>query len=495
MKKIFTLISIAIITMAFGFVQNANASITINVKADAAPYLFTWDASDQPLNGEWPGTQMSETISFNNETYYTASFETSLLNIIFNNGNGTQTSDIKGLTDGTYYFTYDGGTGYQDITSEVTGVVTEYTYTVAGVESVFGSNWNAVDTNNDMVKQDDGTYKWEKTDITLPAGNITFKVVRDHSWDNSWPAQNYELAIEESGIYTITITFDPSTSNVGATATKTGEAQVETVYRVAGSSTELFGSSWNGSDDNNKMTEESEGYWTKSYSNVYLSAGDIEFKVVKNGSEWLPSENVVMTIGEAGNYNVTIFYSEEDQEVNYKDLELVSLETPDLYIIGQVNDNEWDPTVGVKMEYSDGIYKAADITIKGASEGYSYFHFTRKLGEANDETGWNTVNAAKVGAVSNGDFLVTDELLGQEIQLMAGGNAFKVAAGVYAITVSLDNMVAVITKTGDGIANSIQTVTVDTKSLDIYDLSGRQLTNSKLNKGIYIKNGRKFVVK
>ena len=34
----------------------------------------------------------------------------------------------------------------------------EHTYTVAGSESVFGTNWNPADENNDMVKQSDGTY-------------------------------------------------------------------------------------------------------------------------------------------------------------------------------------------------------------------------------------------------------------------------------------------------------------------------------------------------
>ena len=115
-----------------------------------------------------------------------------------------------------------------DVAGEEPPVVPTATWTVAGEPTtIFGSYWKADDSNNDMVKQEDGSYKWEKTELELAAGEIAFKVCKDHSFDVSYPGANYKLAIPESGIYTITITFEPENENkVSAVATKTGEAVV-----------------------------------------------------------------------------------------------------------------------------------------------------------------------------------------------------------------------------------------------------------------------------
>ena len=92
---------------------------TVNVFApQGAPYLYAWDISGTPVNGQWPGTPMSQTITTSNGLqWYTATFNTlGNLNIIFSDGNGNQTADIAIAEPGTHYFTYDGATGYQQVT-------------------------------------------------------------------------------------------------------------------------------------------------------------------------------------------------------------------------------------------------------------------------------------------------------------------------------------------------------------------------------------------
>lgn len=155
-----------------------------------------------------------------------------------------------------------------------------HTYTVAGGNTdLFGTSWDPTNEANDMVLQDDNTYKWEMTDITLAAGTIEFKVCEDHAWTNCWPAQNYQLAITESGIYTIQIYYNPNDNNyVGAVATKTGDAQVDPVVSIAGSM-----NSWNTSADVMTLAENKQ---TASIT-LNLEAQTYEFKVVMNGSEWL----------------------------------------------------------------------------------------------------------------------------------------------------------------------------------------------------------------
>ena len=101
-------------------------------------------------------------------------------------------------------------------------------WTVAGSSEVaFGTAWAPANKANDMVKQEDGSYKWEKTELELAAGEIAFKVCKDHAWTEAYPASDYKLQIDAAGIYTITITFEPENENkVSAVATKTGEAVV-----------------------------------------------------------------------------------------------------------------------------------------------------------------------------------------------------------------------------------------------------------------------------
>lgn len=155
----------------------------------------------------------------------------------------------------------------------------EHTYTVAGMENVFGSNWNPADENNDMVKQEDGTYKWEKEGLLLAAGNVEFKVCEDHAWAHAWPAQNYILSIAEAGEYTLTITFDPAMeeNKVAALATKNGEAQVDPVVSIAGTM-----NGWDATADVMTLAADKETASLK----LNLEATTYQFKVVLNGSEW-----------------------------------------------------------------------------------------------------------------------------------------------------------------------------------------------------------------
>ena len=154
----------------------------------------------------------------------------------------------------------------------------EHTYTVAGGNAdLFGTAWDPANTANDMTKLEDGTYKWEKTEITLPAGNVEFKVCEDHAWTVCYPAENYQLVIPEAGVYTITITYNPEGNVVAGDAVKTGDAQVDPVVSIAGSM-----NSWNASADVMVLAEDKA---TASLT-LNLAAQTYEFKVVINGGDW-----------------------------------------------------------------------------------------------------------------------------------------------------------------------------------------------------------------
>lgn len=93
-----------------------NAGITVYVKASTAPNLYAWiPGTETSLNGDWPGTAMSQTTKVGNNTYYYKTFtDQESISIIFNNGkdgDDNKTADIENITKDTYY-TYDGTSGY-----------------------------------------------------------------------------------------------------------------------------------------------------------------------------------------------------------------------------------------------------------------------------------------------------------------------------------------------------------------------------------------------
>lgn len=100
-------------------------------------------------------------------------------------------------------------------------------WTVAGSSAtLFGTTWDPANKDNEMIQQEDGSFKWEKTELELAEGTIAFKVCKNYTWDEAYPAKDYELAIPGAGIYTVTINFNPESKEIAAVADKTGEAVV-----------------------------------------------------------------------------------------------------------------------------------------------------------------------------------------------------------------------------------------------------------------------------
>lgn len=202
----------------------------------------------------------------------------------------------------------------------------EDTWTVAGSSTVaFGTSWDPTNTANDMVKQNDGTFKWEKENLELAAGSVNFKVAKNHSWDEAYPSQDYNLAIDAAGIYTITITFEPDNSNkVSAIATKTGEAVVVPTVIMHGT----FSGSW--ADTEAFATADDKK--TASLK-LTLAASDIEFGLKldgawkangatitrENASTSLASGNgnMHLTADVDGDYTFTYTYETQTLEVTF----------------------------------------------------------------------------------------------------------------------------------------------------------------------------------
>lgn len=112
---------------------------------------------------------------------------------------------------------------------------------------------------------------------------------------------------------------------------------------------------------------------------------------------------------------------------------------PDVYILGEVNDQTWDPAVGTLMTYNeeDNIYTAT-VTL----DGIKFFSFTHQLGES-----WDAIAPYRFGAVSNGDFWWDASMDGNANDMTYPGEAIRVEGdGEYIITVDLVNMKFIIEK-------------------------------------------------
>ena len=321
-----------------------------------------------------------------------------------------------------------------------------HTYTVAGIPAaIFGTEWDAANADNDMELVE-GLYTFTKNNVALTAGNISFKVVQDHSWAVAYPADNVVEPIAENGNYNVKITFNAETKAVNIEATLI-EAS-DDFYTVAGAPAALFGTEWAPGNAANNMTL-ADGVYTWAKEGVDLNANTlIEFKVVKNASWttcWPAGDNYKYTVAEAGTYNVTITFNPETEEITFNAQKTGGVDPVhydgDVYVLGEVNNiGGWYYDLGFQMtrDEANNQYTTTIYTL-GENDGYSYFSFTKQLAED-----WDALAPYRFGAVSDGDYWVTDEVLGTEIPLTNGGQAFRVPAGKWNLTLNVDNMTLVI---------------------------------------------------
>lgn len=307
MKKLFSFVCALVCAMSL---SAKTLYLNANIWDVNGAKMAAWVWGDG-INGSWAGGGL---LSKDATGYYAVEVDNNITGVKFVRLANTATAPGWDAWNQTENLTIQEGKYLFTITDWSSGTWSEYVapiYTVAGAGAILGSDWNTADTNNDMIKQEDGTYKLEKTDVLLNAGNYNYKVVVNHSWDPALMGDQ-TLTVEKAGYHTLTFTYNASTNEVGATATLTQEEEVDPVIQLKGEF------------DNNNVDE-----WVvkdlalaadkkTASTTLILTARTIEMGILldgnwnSNGKEIKPSSNTI-TLTEPGEGNIKLYAPEEGE--------------------------------------------------------------------------------------------------------------------------------------------------------------------------------------
>ena len=198
-------------------------------------------------------------------------------------------------------------------------------WTAAGSSTLFGSHWDETDTNNDLTDKGNGIWELTKTDCILEK-NVKYelKVLKDHSWAESYPAANYVFTVEETGTYDVTILFDANNYTIKVTPTKTGGAVIgEKTWTVAGIEV-ILGADWDPEATENDMIKQEDNVtYILTKTNLTIAKGGYQYKICANhnwsenyGDDTDPEGNASIYIEEDGIYDVTFTFNSVTKEVS-----------------------------------------------------------------------------------------------------------------------------------------------------------------------------------
>ncbi len=199
-------------------------------------------------------------------------------------------------------------------------------------------------------------------------------------------------------------------------------AMAEDIYIVAGSG-DLCGTSWDGTDLNNKMTDNGDGTYSKTFTNVAVMNG-YQFKVAKNGEEWYGDEagnNITFNVTTACDVTITFNATTFKSTVTGTGVQAYVFNVEKVIAVGNgagawLNDAAWDPNADVnKMtEVADKVYEITFDNVP-VDEGYmvkfatngswadnfgGFFEASGKESDAIYNSGNITFNLEKAGTVT-----------------------------------------------------------------------------------------------
>ena len=355
-------------------------------------------------------------------------------------------------------------------------------WTAAGSSTLFGSHWDATDTNNDLTPLGNGIWELTKTDCILEKNvKNELKVLKNHNWAESYPQTNYVFTVEETGTYNVTIQFNENTYEVGVITKKTGDAVIgEKTWTVAGFGT-ILGVEWDPEATENDMIKQEDNVtYILTKTNLTIAQGAYKYKICANhswaenyGDDKDPEGNASIYIAADGIYDLTFTFNTDTHEVS-----CVPTRKADAIIekIWSVAGNEglfetaWDEqsTANEMTKQENYIYVLVKKGISLNAQTYEY-----KVCSNHD---WTESYGADPLGIDNAILIIPE-------------------AGTYDVTFTFNQATKEVSATAvrtdtDGISQ----IAGDVKAKSVvFNLQGHRVSTPK--QGVYIINGKKVVVK
>lgn len=199
-------------------------------------------------------------------------------------------------------------------------------------------------------------------------------------------------------------------------------AMAEDIYIVAGSE-ELCGTVWDGTDLNNKMTDNGDGTYSKTFTNVAVKNG-YQFKVVKNSTEWYGDEadnNITFNVTTACDVTITFNTTTFKSTVTGTGVQAYVFNVEKVVAVGNgvgawLNGADWvvDADANKMTQVADKVYEISfdnvpvgeeDYMVKFATNGSwadnfgGIFEASGKESDAMYNSGNITFNLEKAGTV------------------------------------------------------------------------------------------------
>lgn len=200
-------------------------------------------------------------------------------------------------------------------------------------------------------------------------------------------------------------------------------AMAEDIYIVAGSE-ELCGTVWDGTDLNNKMTDNGDGTYSKTFTNVAVKNG-YQFKVVKNSTEWYGDEadnNITFNVTTACDVTITFNATTFKSTVTGTGVQAYVFNVEKVVAVGNgvgawLNGADWvvDADANKMTQVADKVYEISfdnvpvgeeDYMVKFATNGSwadnfgGIFEASGKESDAMYNSGNITFNLEKAGTVT-----------------------------------------------------------------------------------------------
>ena len=200
-------------------------------------------------------------------------------------------------------------------------------------------------------------------------------------------------------------------------------AMAEDIYIVAGSG-DLCGTSWDGTDLNNKMTDNGDGTYSKTFTNVAAMNG-YQFKVVKNSEEWYGDEagnNITFNVTTACDVTITFNTTTFKSTVTGTGVQAYVFNVEKVIAVGNgvgawLNGASWavDADANKMTQVADKVYEISfdnvpvgeeDYMVKFATNGTwtdnfgGIFEASGKESDAMYNSGNITFNLEKAGTVT-----------------------------------------------------------------------------------------------